>query len=196
MAPTLSSGTNTPTTIKFLYSYGGKIVPRPADGELRYVGGQTRVLSVDRSITFLELMMKFGELCGSSMDLKCKLPSEDLDVLISIKSEEDLKNVIGEYDRISPDAKIRAVLFPIKSAKKVSPPSSPSSCFDFPGARKPQPRAVPLAAGYQAAPPFTAAYSYSSPAVGYPIIAGEYRKYAGTSPRQLHRVPHRNYAHY
>ncbi|KAL0364546.1 UNVERIFIED_CONTAM: hypothetical protein Sangu_0552200 [Sesamum angustifolium] len=196
MAQTLSSSTKSPTTIKFLCSYGGKIVPRPSDGELRYVGGQTRVLSVDRSITFLELMVKFGELCGSSMDLKCKLPSEDLDVLISVKSEEELRNVIGEYDRVSPEAKIRALLFPIKSAKKVSPPSSPLSCFDFPSVRKPRRRAVPFAFGYYAAPPFTAANHCFSPAVGYPVVAGEYRNYAVTSPmRQLHRVPHRNYAH-
>jgi hypothetical protein len=38
--------------IKILYSYGGKILPRSTDGELRYVGGHTRVLSVDRSISF------------------------------------------------------------------------------------------------------------------------------------------------
>lgn len=39
-------------TIKFLCSYGGKILPRFTDGELRYVGGLTRVLAVDRSISF------------------------------------------------------------------------------------------------------------------------------------------------
>ena len=40
------------STLKFLYSYGGKIVPRRTDGKLRYVGGHTRVLSVDRSISY------------------------------------------------------------------------------------------------------------------------------------------------
>lgn len=40
------------TTIKFLCSYGGKILPRYPDGKLRYLGGQTRVLAVDRSISF------------------------------------------------------------------------------------------------------------------------------------------------
>lgn len=39
-------------TIKFLCSYGGKILPRHPDGKLRYVGGETRVLAVDRSISF------------------------------------------------------------------------------------------------------------------------------------------------
>ncbi|MBA0556583.1 hypothetical protein Golob_026669 [Gossypium lobatum] len=42
----------TKITIKFLCSYGGKIVPRYPDGKLRYYGGETRVLAVDRSIPF------------------------------------------------------------------------------------------------------------------------------------------------
>ncbi|CAL5372749.1 unnamed protein product [Camellia sinensis] len=128
MTRTLISSTTATKSIKFLYSYGGKIHPRPTDGKLRYVGGLTRVLSVDRSITFSELMVKFGELCGSSMTLKCKLPNEDLDVLVTIASDEDLANVIDEYDRFSlstqKDMKITAVLFPIKSLKKISPVSS------------------------------------------------------------------------
>uniref|UniRef100_A0A9I9CZ88 Uncharacterized protein n=1 Tax=Cucumis melo TaxID=3656 RepID=A0A9I9CZ88_CUCME len=39
-------------TIKFLCSYGGKILPRYPDGKLRYHGGETRLLSVNRSISF------------------------------------------------------------------------------------------------------------------------------------------------
>ncbi|XP_022965123.1 uncharacterized protein LOC111500016 isoform X5 [Cucurbita maxima] len=39
-------------TIKFLCSYGGRILPRYPDGKLRYLGGVTRVLAVDRSIPF------------------------------------------------------------------------------------------------------------------------------------------------
>lgn len=39
-------------TLKFLCSYGGKILPRQIDGKLRYVGGLTRVLAVDRSVSF------------------------------------------------------------------------------------------------------------------------------------------------
>ncbi|KAI5665163.1 hypothetical protein M9H77_24486 [Catharanthus roseus] len=74
-------------------------------------------------------MVKFGELCGSSINLKCKLPDEDLDVLVSIKSDEELRNIIGEYDRVTAltkqEMKIRAILFQISSLKKVSPPSSP-----------------------------------------------------------------------
>lgn len=38
--------------LKLLCSYGGKIIPRQTDGKLRYYGGETRVLSVDRCISF------------------------------------------------------------------------------------------------------------------------------------------------
>ena len=86
-------------------------------------------------------MVRFGELCGSSMRLKCKLPSEDLDVLVSIHCDDDLANVIDEYDRFSSsmhkDVKIRAVLIPLKSLKKISPPPSPVSSRNFSAASWP-----------------------------------------------------------
>ncbi|KAM4115333.1 hypothetical protein ACJW30_04G141100 [Castanea mollissima] len=118
-------------TIKFLCSYGGKILPRYTDGALRYAGGLTRVLAVDRSISFTELMVKLGEFCGSSVNLRCQLPTGDLETLISITSDEDLANVIEEYDRASSSSmnnrplKIRAVLSPPKSLKQISPPQTP-----------------------------------------------------------------------
>ncbi|XP_028081020.1 uncharacterized protein LOC114282525 [Camellia sinensis] len=119
---------NAAANIKFLCSYGGKILPRYPDGKLRYHGGETRVLAVLRSISFSELLMKMGELCGgSSVTLRCQLPTEDLDALVSITSNEDLANLIEEYDRVSSPPstlKIRAFLSPPKSAKKISPPPS------------------------------------------------------------------------
>ncbi|MBA0586232.1 uncharacterized protein LOC105794612 [Gossypium raimondii] len=121
----------TKITIKFLCSYGGKIVPRYPDGKLRYYGGETRVLAVDRSIPFSELLVKMGEMYGSAVSLRCQLPTEDLDALVSITSDEDLANLIEEYDRVaSPPSsiKIRAFLSPPRSTKKdASPPSSSAS---------------------------------------------------------------------
>ncbi|CAI9757411.1 unnamed protein product [Fraxinus pennsylvanica] len=105
-------------TIKFLYSYGGRIVSRSTKGSdvmLRYEGGHTRVLSIDRSISFAELMVKFEGLCGHLANLKCKLPKHDLDELVSIKSDEELKAGIEEYDM---GDKIRVVLFPISIKRK------------------------------------------------------------------------------
>ncbi|KGN51755.1 uncharacterized protein LOC101222057 [Cucumis sativus] len=116
-------------TIKFLCSYGGKILPRYPDGKLRYIGGETRVLAVDRSIPFSELLLKLGQLCGTCVSLRCQLPSEDLDALVSITSDEDLANLIEEYDRAaSPPSflKIRAFLSLPKSVKK-NPLSSSSA---------------------------------------------------------------------
>ncbi|XP_021762847.1 uncharacterized protein LOC110727581 [Chenopodium quinoa] len=130
---------STSNSIKFLCSYGGKILPRPSDGRLRYVGGLTRVVSVHRDISFSEIMAKLENLCGYSVNLRCQLPSEDLDVLVSIKSDDDLTNVIEEYNKASSisgnELKIRAILSPPKSSLSssssssllVSPASSPSS---------------------------------------------------------------------
>lgn len=38
--------------VKFLCSYGGKILPRPFDNHLKYVGGETRVISVSHDSSF------------------------------------------------------------------------------------------------------------------------------------------------
>ncbi|CAL9048417.1 protein PAL OF QUIRKY [Musa acuminata AAA Group] len=99
-------------SVKFLCSYGGRILPRYPDGKLRYVGGDTRVLSVDRSVPFSELREKMRELCGwGAVSVRCQLPTEDLDALVSVKSDEDLTNVVEEYD-LAAREKIRAFLFP------------------------------------------------------------------------------------
>ncbi|CAH2066606.1 unnamed protein product [Thlaspi arvense] len=121
-----------PTTVKFLCSYGGRIIPRYPDGKLRYHGGNTRVLSVPRSISFTELAKKLGEICGITViSLRCQLPTDDLDALINITSDEDLKNLMEEYDNdtTAPSLKIRAFLSPVKSTttKTSSPPLSTAS---------------------------------------------------------------------
>ncbi|CAI9767915.1 unnamed protein product [Fraxinus pennsylvanica] len=127
------------STIKFLSSYGGRILPRYPDGKLRYHSGETRVLSVERSISFSELLMKLGEMCGTSVvNLRCQLPTEDLDALVSITSDEDLANLIEEYDRVAPPPaaiKIRAFLSAPKTTNTVStPPSTTSPKSSYPAA--------------------------------------------------------------
>ncbi|KAL3819280.1 hypothetical protein ACJIZ3_005185 [Penstemon smallii] len=124
-----------PKPLKFMCSYGGRILPRYPDGILRYHGGETRVLSVDRFISFSDLLVKLGEMCGTPVSLRCQLPTEDLDALVSITCDEDLTNLIEEYDRAAAVAappspsplKIRAFLSSPKTTKKVSPPSSTAS---------------------------------------------------------------------
>ncbi|EFJ36445.1 hypothetical protein SELMODRAFT_29542, partial [Selaginella moellendorffii] len=65
--------------VKLMCSYGGKILPRPNDSQLRYMGGETRIVVVDRAITLRELLQKLRKLTGKSMLLKYQLPGEDLD---------------------------------------------------------------------------------------------------------------------
>ncbi|CAN8235707.1 unnamed protein product [Cochlearia groenlandica] len=112
------------TTVKFLCSYGGKIIPRYPDGNLRYHGGQTRVLSVSRSVTFAELKRKLGEICGITASIRCQLPTDDLDALVTVTSDEDLTNLMEEYDLVAaaPSFKIRAFLSPLKSTAMITPP--------------------------------------------------------------------------
>nr|GEX69427.1 hypothetical protein [Tanacetum cinerariifolium] len=124
VGPTLNAPK--PPMIKFLCSYGGRILPRYPDGKLRYHGGHTRVLAVVRSLHFSELMTKLEELCGKPVTLRCQLPTEDLDALVTITSDEDLMNLIEEYDRTpcphSSSIKIRAFL---SLPKQKSPPKLP-----------------------------------------------------------------------
>ncbi|KAM0986032.1 hypothetical protein ACFX13_013502 [Malus domestica] len=49
----------------------------------------------------VELMVKLAKLCGYSIELRCPLPNADLETLISVKSNEDLANIIEEYGRAS-----------------------------------------------------------------------------------------------
>ncbi|KAK4779991.1 hypothetical protein SAY87_016097 [Trapa incisa] len=133
----LAVSANSPrtSTIKFLCSYGGKILPRYPDHKLRYLGGETRVLAVDRSICFADLQQKLRKLCGVSVFLRCQLPKEDLDSLVSITSDEDLANLIEEYDHICPSSKqplssqkIRAFLsLPMPIKQDTSPSRATSS---------------------------------------------------------------------
>lgn len=139
------------TTMKFLCSYGGKILPRYPDGKLRYHGGETRVLSVDRSISFSDLIKKMTELYGAAVRLRCQLPSEDLDALISIQSDEDLVNIIEEYDRAASPLsalKVRAFLSPVKkpSPTTVTTPSSSSSSASSPKSSNSSPKSYISAA--------------------------------------------------
>ncbi|KAJ8755632.1 hypothetical protein K2173_022227 [Erythroxylum novogranatense] len=109
------SGRSSPKNrVKFLCSYGGKILPRPLDGHLKYVGGETRVIAVPRDINFSELMKKLCLELDEDMILKYQVMPEDLDVLVSVRSDEDLKHMFDEHDRQENEGnpKLRAFLFP------------------------------------------------------------------------------------
>ncbi|KAM3291004.1 hypothetical protein P3S67_019293 [Capsicum chacoense] len=115
-SPLVSSPTSPKSRIKFLCSHGGKILPQPADGHLKYVGGETRVISVPRDIKLSELMKKLTPQIEGDMVLKYQLVHEDLDALVSVKTDEDLRHMLDEYDRCESSGipRLRAFLFPSK----------------------------------------------------------------------------------
>ncbi|KAF5797498.1 putative PB1 domain-containing protein [Helianthus annuus] len=84
--------------IKFHYGFGGTITPGKNSGKLRYKGGTNGILKVDRGITYTELVVKLWDASGPSMRLRCKLPHDDLDSLVHVRSDEDLAYVLEEYD--------------------------------------------------------------------------------------------------
>ncbi|KAL2338473.1 hypothetical protein Fmac_012919 [Flemingia macrophylla] len=102
--------------VKFLCSFGGKILPRPSDGMLRYVGGQTRIISVRRDVSFNDLVQKMVDSYGQTVVIKYQLPEEDLDALVSVSCHDDVENMMEEYEKLvdrSSDgsAKLRVFLF-------------------------------------------------------------------------------------
>lgn len=102
--------------VKFMCSYGGKIQPRAHDNQLTYTGGDTKILAVDRTITFSALSSRLSSLCDITICFKYQLPGEDLDALISVTNDEDLEHMMLEYDRlfrISKPARLRLFLFPL-----------------------------------------------------------------------------------
>ncbi|KAF9683485.1 hypothetical protein SADUNF_Sadunf04G0018500 [Salix dunnii] len=87
--------------VRFMCSFGGKILPRPHDNQLRYAGGDTRIVAVHRSTTFSTLITKLSKLSGIvNLSVKYQLPNEDLDALISVTTDEDVENMMDEYDRV------------------------------------------------------------------------------------------------
>ncbi|CAN4103616.1 unnamed protein product [Withania somnifera] len=102
--------------VKFLCSFGGRIIPRPSDGALRYVGGQTKIICVRRDVSFAELVRKMVDTYGQDVTIKYQLPDEDLDALVSVSCPEDLENMMDEYEKLverasDGSAKLRVFLF-------------------------------------------------------------------------------------
>ncbi|KAL1568384.1 hypothetical protein AAHA92_00006 [Salvia divinorum] len=106
--------------LRLMCSYGGRIVPRPHDKTLCYAGGDTRIIVIDRHTSLEALHRRLSKtlLSNQPFSLKYQLPTEDLDSLITITSDEDLENMMEEYDRLhnaAPAAKtgrLRLFMFP------------------------------------------------------------------------------------
>ncbi|KAJ6831290.1 serine/threonine-protein kinase B-raf-like [Iris pallida] len=131
--------------VKLLCSFGGRILPRPSDGALRYAGGHTRILSVPRDLPFPDLMSRLADARGGvgPTVVKYQLPNEDLDALISVSCPEDLDNMMEEYEKLAESsaadggaagaARLRVFLFTpaeLSSADSISPVGTEQRYFD------------------------------------------------------------------
>lgn len=102
------------TKMKVLCSFGGKILPRPSDGKLRYVGGETRIIRIRKDVSWQKLRQKALEVYNQVHVIKYQLPGEDLDALVSVSCDEDLQNMMEEYNELQDregSQKIRMFLF-------------------------------------------------------------------------------------
>ncbi|XP_075506539.1 RAF-like serine/threonine-protein kinase 20 isoform X2 [Primulina tabacum] len=84
------------TKLKILCSFGGSILPRPSDGKLRYVGGETRIIIIRKDITMQELWQKATAIYFETQTIKYQYPGEDLDALVSVSTDEDLLNMMED----------------------------------------------------------------------------------------------------
>ncbi|XP_021736399.1 uncharacterized protein LOC110702948 [Chenopodium quinoa] len=89
--------------LRLMCSYGGHIIPRPHDKNLCYVGGETRIVVAERNTSLADLTARLSHslLDNRKFTFKYQLPNEELDSLISVSTDEDLDNMIEEYDRIA-----------------------------------------------------------------------------------------------
>ncbi|MFS8023955.1 putative PB1 domain-containing protein [Helianthus anomalus] len=92
-----------PPKLRMMCSFGGHIIPRPHDKSLCYMGGETRIVVADRHTSLADLCSRLSTtlLNGRQFSLKYQLPSEDLDSLVSVTTDEDLDNMVEEYDRLN-----------------------------------------------------------------------------------------------
>ncbi|XP_064971221.1 uncharacterized protein LOC135615989 [Musa acuminata AAA Group] len=140
LAPSCDDAPPPPATslgrVKLMVSYGGRIQLRPHDSSrLSYVGGETKILSLDRSARLPALLTKLASLARFSapLCLKYQLPGEDLDALVSVIDDGDLDHMMTEYDCLcctsssskpSPRLRLRLFLFPVWP-----PPPRPSAAL-------------------------------------------------------------------
>ncbi|XP_066363593.1 uncharacterized protein [Miscanthus floridulus] len=110
-----SEASETSRMIKILCSFGGKILPRPSDGKLRYVGGETHIIRISRNVSWQELKQKTTAIYNQPHAIKYQLLGEDLDALISVSNDEDLRNMMEECGLLDGDGSQKLRIFLVSS---------------------------------------------------------------------------------
>lgn len=94
--------------VKLVCSFNGSFRPTPPSGELKYVGGEARIISVDRSIGLSKLRSKISDIFPAtrppSFSLKYQLSHRASEgystLLVSVASDDDVRCMIDEYDEL------------------------------------------------------------------------------------------------
>ncbi|XP_038689543.1 probable serine/threonine-protein kinase DDB_G0267686 isoform X2 [Tripterygium wilfordii] len=112
--PSSGASESSTTKMKVLCSFGGKILPRLNDRKLRYVGGETHIIRLRKDISWQELKQKTLAIYIEAHVIKYQLPGEDLDALVSVSCDEDLQNMLEEWNELGDregSQKLRMFLF-------------------------------------------------------------------------------------
>ncbi|KAL5571313.1 hypothetical protein UlMin_020910 [Ulmus minor] len=116
--PPQPSSTSTTPKLRMMCSFGGHIVHRPRTKSLCYVGGETRIVSINplttTSLSSLTAHLSASLSLSTPFSLKYQLPNHELDSLISLLVDEDLLIMIDELQRLSPPSRIRLFVFASK----------------------------------------------------------------------------------
>ncbi|XP_034711961.1 uncharacterized protein LOC117934406 isoform X3 [Vitis riparia] len=105
---------------KLLCNFGGEFTRQL--GKLSYMGGKTRLVLVDRSVSFDELRSKLSQLtcaCPFSIEIKYQLPDESLESrLVSVECEDDVVAMMSEFEA---SQRIQVYIFASDHRESASP---------------------------------------------------------------------------
>ncbi|RVW32877.1 hypothetical protein CK203_096654 [Vitis vinifera] len=105
---------------KLLCNFGGEFTRQL--GKLSYMGGKTRLVLVDRSVSFDELRSKLSQLtcaCPFSIEIKYQLPDESLESrLVSVECEDDVVAMMSEFEA---SQRIQVYIFASDHRENASP---------------------------------------------------------------------------
>ncbi|XP_022921554.1 uncharacterized protein LOC111429779 [Cucurbita moschata] len=107
--------TAAPTKLRLMCSYGGHLTPRPRTKSLSYLGGETRIISVDPTTvntlsSFISHLLTILPI-KPPFSLKYQLPHSPLDSLISLSSDDDLQLMLYRHLHLSSSTSSRIRLF-------------------------------------------------------------------------------------
>ncbi|XP_022144813.1 uncharacterized protein LOC111014405 isoform X2 [Momordica charantia] len=103
-----TSAANQSKKLKLLISFNGAFRLHPPTGNVRYVGGETRIVSLDRNAGFSKLRSKVSDLCPNASSFSLRYQYHDSESsrsdsderpLVLIDSEDDFRCMIDEYDK-------------------------------------------------------------------------------------------------